>query len=109
MRWTGALLLAFVIFHVAQIYGLGEPAFVPGYVHEHLQELMRRPWNLGLYLGATALVSLHLAHGLRSSLTSLGVIPGARESLVRRALLGWAAVVTLGFAIEGLGSALGNY
>jgi succinate dehydrogenase / fumarate reductase cytochrome b subunit len=107
MRSTGALLLAYVVFHVAQIYGVGQSAFVAGDVHRHLLRLMQVPWNLGLYLAATALVSLHLAHGLRSSLTSLGMVPGSREPLVRRTLYGWAALVTLGFAIEGLGSALG--
>lgn len=107
MRATGFLLLSFIAVHVAQMYGLAHPQFIPGDIHHNLSYLMRVPWFFIAYLAATLLVCLHLAHGLRSSLTSLGVIPGRREALVRRALYGWAAAVTVGLALSALGPAAG--
>lgn len=105
MRATGLLLLVFVVYHVALMYGVGHPDFVPGDIHHNLVRAMQSPSHLAMYIAATALVSMHLAHGLRSSLTSLGVIPGSREPLVRRVLYGWSAVVTLGLAIAAGGAA----
>ena len=107
MRATGFLLMLFIVMHVSQMYGVVHPHFITGDIHHNLTYLMRSPWYFGVYLAATALVSLHLAHGLRSSLTSLGVIPGKHERLVRRALYGWASIVSLGLAFSALGPAWG--
>lgn len=107
MRATGSLLVLFIAMHVSQMYGLLHPSFITGDIHHNLSYVIRFPWYFAVYLAATALVSLHLAHGLRSSLTSLGVIPGKHETLVRRSLYGWAVVVSLGLAFSALGPALG--
>ncbi len=107
MRLTGALLFAYIIYHVAQIYGVGHPGYVPGDVHHNLISVMKLPLHLALYVGGTALICLHLAHGMRSALQSLGVLTGRRERVVQRALYGWAFAVTAGFALTSLGPALG--
>ncbi|HKP60435.1 MAG TPA: succinate dehydrogenase cytochrome b subunit [Polyangiales bacterium] len=98
MRVGGVLLLAYLFYHVTQIYGLGHPSFVPGDVHHNLLAIVRQPLHAVVYLAATALVSLHLAHGLASSWITLGLFAPRRERLVRRSLFAWAALVTLGFA-----------
>jgi hypothetical protein len=92
------LLLVYLVYHVTQIYGLGHPSFVPGDVHHNLLAIVRQPLHAALYMAATALVALHLAHGLASSWITLGVFARRRERLVRRSLFVWAAIVTLGFA-----------
>jgi succinate dehydrogenase / fumarate reductase cytochrome b subunit len=98
MRAGGTLLLIYLLYHVMQIYGVGQPSFVEGDVHHNLIAVVRQPLHAVLYLAATALVALHLAHGLASSWITLGVFSRRRERLVRRGLLTWAAVVTVGFA-----------
>jgi succinate dehydrogenase / fumarate reductase, cytochrome b subunit len=98
MRAGGALLLVYLLYHVTQIYGLGHPSFVDGDVHHNMLAIVRQPLHATLYLAATAVVALHLAHGLASSWITLGVFDRRRERLVQRALFGWAAIVTLGFA-----------
>lgn len=100
MRIGGALLLAYLVYHVAQLYGVGHPAYVPGDVHHNLVLVLREPGQAALYILATAFVALHLAHGLESALITLGVVPGRRKRQVRRALRVWMWTVTAGFAVE---------
>jgi succinate dehydrogenase / fumarate reductase cytochrome b subunit len=107
MRAGGALLLVYLIYHVATLYGVGQAAFVPGDVHHNLVALLRNPWHAGSYVIATGLVAMHLAHGLRSALISLGWGPGRREVWLRRGLRTWAGLVTLGFAAPSVACYLG--
>lgn len=90
MRVTGALLLLYLGYHIAQLYGVGHPSYVEGDVHHNLITVLVQPLNAALYLLATALITLHLAHGLGSALISLGVFNRKRERLVQRGLNAWA-------------------
>lgn len=107
MRASGALLLVYVLYHVAQIYGVGHPDYIAGDVHHNLLQILLRPLQAALYVAAAALVSLHLAHGLGSALISLGLVARKRARLVRRSLEAWAALVTLGFTTVALAPLLG--
>jgi succinate dehydrogenase / fumarate reductase, cytochrome b subunit len=107
MRVSGGLLLAYVAYHVAQIYGVAHPDYIAGDVHHNLLHILARPLQALLYVAAAALVSLHLAHGLGSALISLGIVARKRARLVRRSLEAWAALVTLGFATVALAPLLG--
>jgi succinate dehydrogenase / fumarate reductase, cytochrome b subunit len=98
MRAGGVLLMVYLIYHVTQIYGFGHPSFVEGNVHHNLLAVVRQPLHAIAYLAATALIALHLAHGLGSSWITLGLFARRRERAVRRGLLAWAVVVTVGFA-----------
>jgi succinate dehydrogenase / fumarate reductase cytochrome b subunit len=102
MRVTGALLLLYVGYHVAQLYGVGHPSYVAGDVHHNLVAVLVQPLNAALNLLATALITLHLAHGLGSALISLGRFTQKRERSVQGALTAWAWLVTAGFAVEAL-------
>ncbi|HEY2735012.1 MAG TPA: succinate dehydrogenase cytochrome b subunit [Polyangiales bacterium] len=97
MRIGGVIVLLFLVYHVAAIYGVAHPAFVPDDVHHNLIALLRMPVHAFVYLVATALVALHLAHGLTSALISLGWA-NWRERSIRRAMRAWVVLVTLGFA-----------
>lgn len=100
MRVGGVLLFAYLGYHISQLYGVGQPSYVRGDVYHNLASILREPLHALLYIVATAFVTLHLAHGLGSALITLGVIPGRRQLLIRRALRAWVLVVTLGFAVE---------
>ena len=107
MRAGGALLLGFLVYHVATLYGAGHPSYVAGDVYSNLVALLRKPAHAALYACATGLVTLHLAHGLRSSLQSLGWTFGKREAFVRRALQIWTGLVTLGFVVPIVATIMG--
>jgi hypothetical protein len=69
--------------------------------------VLAQPIHALLYLFATALFTLHLAHGLGSALISLGMFTRKRERVVQRGLDVWAWLVTAGFAVETLVVVLG--
>jgi succinate dehydrogenase / fumarate reductase cytochrome b subunit len=107
MRLGGGLLLGYIVFHVAQLYGVGHRSYVPGDVYHNLESLLREPLQASIYVVASGFLALHLAHGLGSGLITLGVVPGRRRLFVRRALRGWAWIVTLGFGVEAVAPLLG--
>jgi succinate dehydrogenase / fumarate reductase cytochrome b subunit len=99
MRVTGVLLLAFIFYHVFTIYGVGHPAFVSGNGHHNLLAVLHNPWHASAYAIATSLVALHLAHGVASTLITLGLESRKHERLVRRVMWSWCAVVIVGFSL----------
>jgi succinate dehydrogenase / fumarate reductase cytochrome b subunit len=107
MRAGGALLLVYLGYHVATLYGVGHPSYVPGDVHHNLVALLRNPWHASGYVIATGCLALHLAHGLGSALITLGWGPGRRERWVRRGLQSWAGLITLGFTAPCLACYIG--
>lgn len=78
MIWTGALILAFVVVHVAGFkYGAfyEPPEFEPGVrdLYQLVVGTFQNPWWAACYLVAMVLVGLHLRHGLSSACQSLGL------------------------------------
>ena len=98
MRVSGALLLAYIVYHVGIVHGLAHPSFVASDVHHNLVSLLHRPVHAAGFAFASALLAAHLAHGLGSAWISLGWVPRSRERWVHRGMRTWAACVTLGFA-----------
>lgn len=98
MRWTGLVLLGFVVYHVAIVYGAGHPNFAATDPRHNLMVLLQHPLHALALIAASGLIALHLAHGLASSWITLGIVSRAREALVRRVFLTWTAVITAGFA-----------
>ncbi len=103
MRLGGALLGAYLVYHVAHIYGVGHVDYVPGNVHHNLLAILREPLHALAYLVGTAFVALHLAHGLESALRSLGWFESDKPQKLRRVLRGWAWTVSGGFLLITLG------
>src|SRR5687767_13510343 len=65
MRGGGALLLAFVGYHVLHLtFGVMHPRFVAGHVYDNVVIGLAPPWVAGVYAGAALLIGLHLFHGL---------------------------------------------
>ena len=103
IQWTGVALFGFVIYHVLTVYDVAHPAFVAGNFHHNLGALLARPAHALLLVGATALVALHLGHGLASASITLGGVQPGREALMRRAFRAWSVLLTVGFALPVLG------
>ena len=99
MRVGGALLLAFVIFHVLHLtFGVRLPGFLPGHVYANIVRGLHSPLMAGVYIGAALLLGLHLFHGLWAAMRSLGVWPDGAARRRRPAVAAVSAAVALGFA-----------
>ena len=73
MRWTGIIVLLFIIWHLADLtWGWTNPDFVKGAVYYNIdQSLSRVPVAL-LYIVANIALGIHLFHGTWSLFQSLG-------------------------------------
>ncbi len=97
MVWSGPLLAAFVIYHLAHFtWGKANPDFVPGDVYHNVVVGFSNPLASAFYILAMLALGLHMYHGFWSMLQTLGFGP-ARSTAVRRALsLALAGIVVIG-------------
>jgi len=100
MRGGGALLLAFVVYHLLHLtVGLFHPGFLPGHVYDNVVRGLRSTWVASIYMAAAVLLGLHLFHGLWAAARSLGVWPESAARPRRRPAVALvSAAVALGFA-----------
>jgi succinate dehydrogenase / fumarate reductase cytochrome b subunit len=104
MRVGGSLLLAFVAYHVLHLtLGLAHPGFHPGRVYDNVVVGLRPAWVTAVYVGAAALLGLHLFHGLRAAVVSLGLRLDAAPTQRRPLVAVVSAAIALGFASVPLG------
>jgi succinate dehydrogenase / fumarate reductase cytochrome b subunit len=100
IRWGGALILVFLIYHILHFtVGSAHPDFVEGDPYHNVATGFSNPWVVGGYLIAMALVGLHLYHGVWSSGRSLGMSPPTPNPLRRTIALALALVIWLGFTV----------
>jgi succinate dehydrogenase / fumarate reductase cytochrome b subunit len=100
MAWGGALLLAFLVFHLLHMtFGLVHPAFVAGGVHHNLVTGLASVASALLYVAAAGLVGLHLFHGLYALPRTLGLLDAAARERKRPVALIVALALALGFAV----------
>lgn len=98
MRWTGVIVLAFVLFHLADLtWGAANTShFVRGDPYNNLVYSFRRPVVAAFYVIANLALGVHIYHGAWSLFQSLGV-NNPRINKARRAFAqGFAAIVVLG-------------
>jgi succinate dehydrogenase / fumarate reductase, cytochrome b subunit len=100
MLWGGLLLLAFVVFHVLHLTtGTIDPGnFAEGAVFHNLDEAFQNPLFVAIYVGASAVLGLHLYHGFWSSIQTAGWDRPNRNRTFRRLSVFVAAAVGVGFA-----------
>ena len=99
MRIGGALLLAFVVFHVLHLtFGYFHRSFQSGEVYANVVQGLQVPWVAAVYLGGAALLGLHLFHGLWAAARTLGVWPDAAARRHRPVIALISAAMALGFA-----------
>jgi succinate dehydrogenase / fumarate reductase cytochrome b subunit len=100
IRWGGALILAFLVYHLLHFtVGTAHPDFVEGDPYHNVVTGFHNPLVLVFYLIAMAFVGLHLYHGIWSSGRSLGMSPPSPRPLRRTLALALALLVWLGFSV----------
>jgi succinate dehydrogenase / fumarate reductase, cytochrome b subunit len=100
IRWGGALLLVFVVFHLLHFTtGTLLPVFHPGDVFTNVVTGFR-VWPVAVfYVIAMGALGLHLYHGAWSSIHTLGLTRPSRHPLRRPIATVLAIVVAAGFAL----------
>ena len=98
IRWGGALILLFLIYHILHFTtGTAHADFVELNPHHNVSTGFRNPLVAAVYLLAMLAVGLHLYHGVWSSGRSLGLSQPSPRPLHRRVALVLAVFVWLGF------------
>lgn len=97
MRWTGVIVLLFVLFHLADLtFGWANPEFEYGAIYDNVVASLTRPVVAIAYLAAQAALAFHIYHGAWSLFQSLGAV-GGRYKVWRRAFaIAFAAVIVIG-------------
>ena len=100
IRWGGALILLFLIYHILHFtVGTVHPGFVEGNPYHNVATGFQNIFVALFYLAVMAFVGLHLYHGLWSSGRSLGMSPPSPRPLRHRVALVLALLVWLGFSL----------
>ena len=97
MRWTGVIVLAFIVFHLMDLtWGNANQHFVRGDPYNNLVYSFQRPAIAAVYIFAMMALALHLYHGVWSMFQSLGVTNPRYNTLRRRFAQGFALVILVG-------------
>lgn len=97
MRWTGVLLVAFVVFHLADLtWGWICPDYIRGDVYNNVVESLSNPFYALAYMLAMIALALHLFHGAWSMFQSLGLNNPRYNSWRRGFAFTFAAVILVG-------------
>ena len=73
MRWTGVIVLLFVLFHLADLtWGYVNPEFEHGAVYSNVVASFSRPVVSAFYIVANLALGLHLYHGAWSLFQTMG-------------------------------------
>jgi succinate dehydrogenase / fumarate reductase, cytochrome b subunit len=100
MKYSGPLVFAFVIFHIAHFtWGVKvTPApFIEGDVYANIWNSFQYSWVVWLYVIGTSLVGLHLLHGGYSMFQSLGLRHPRVDGFIRAVVGGATLVLVAGF------------
>jgi succinate dehydrogenase / fumarate reductase, cytochrome b subunit len=97
MRYTGVVILLFLIWHLADLtWGTVNPDFVRGDVYRNLVASFERPAVSAIYIVANIALGLHLFHGAWSMFQSLGLNNPRWNSWRRGFAVTFAGIVTVG-------------
>jgi succinate dehydrogenase / fumarate reductase cytochrome b subunit len=73
MRWTGVIVLLFILYHLADFtWGWANPEFEHGLVHNNFVTSLGRPAVAVFYVLANLALGVHLYHGAWSLFQSMG-------------------------------------
>jgi len=97
MVWSGPLLAAFIVYHLAHFtLGTAHPEFVRGDVFRNVVVGFQNPFASAFYVLAMGALGLHMYHGFWSMLQTLGLSHPRFNPLRHAAALVLAGVVVLG-------------
>jgi len=100
MKYSGPMVLAFVVFHLAHFtWGLNvTPApYIEGDVYANISNSFQYGWVVWVYVVGTSLVGLHLLHGGFSMFQSIGVRDGRIDGAIRTIVGAATLVFVAGF------------
>jgi succinate dehydrogenase cytochrome b subunit len=106
MRWTGIIVLAFVVFHLLDLtWGPANPDFVGGAPYHNVVESFQRVPVALVYIAANLALGVHLYHGAWSLFQSMGwVRPWRREFAI--AFAGFVVLGNVSFPLAVLTGAV---
>ncbi len=97
MRYTGVVVLLYLIFHLADLtWGFANPGYERGDVYRNLVASLDRPAIAAIYIVANLALGLHLFHGGWSMFQSLGLNNPKWNSWRRTFAIAFAAIITVG-------------
>ena len=97
MRWTGIIIVLFVIFHLMDLtWGQANPNWVRGDPYNNVFNSFEREPVAIVYIVAMLALGLHLFHGLWSMFQSLGLNNPRWNSWRRAFAVTFAVIVTVG-------------
>ncbi len=96
MRWTGIIVLGYIIFHVADLtFGVGNAQYVKGDVYNNLVTSFSR-WPVALiYVAVNLALGIHIFHGTWSLFQSLGLNRQRFNPWRRWIAVGFSAVIVI--------------
>jgi succinate dehydrogenase / fumarate reductase, cytochrome b subunit len=97
MRWTGIIVILFVVFHLADLtWGSANPDFERGNVYHNMVGSFDRIPVAVAYIVANLALAVHIFHGAWSLFASLGVSNPKLVKMRRAFAIGFAAIILLG-------------
>jgi succinate dehydrogenase / fumarate reductase cytochrome b subunit len=103
MKYSGPILLLYIVFHIAHFTApglqLGATPFSHTDAYANFVSGFKVPWVAGVYVLANLFLGLHLYHGSWSLFQSLGISHPAYNSWRKRIAVSLAIVVTIGNVI----------
>ncbi len=97
MRWSGVIVLLFVLFHLADLtWGTANPDFVRGEVYDNLIASFERTPVAIIYIAANLALGLHILHGVWSLFQSVGANNRVYNKWRRYLAWGFTGVIVLG-------------
>jgi succinate dehydrogenase / fumarate reductase cytochrome b subunit len=98
MRWGGAAILAFLVFHLMDFTWGVHPQYVRGDVYHNLVVGFQRWPVVVVYMVAMLCLGMHLYHGTWSTFQTLGINRKRWDKGIRALALGLALLIPLGYA-----------
>ncbi len=97
MRWTGIIVLLFVVWHLADLtWGWANPGFERGNVYRNVDASLSRIPVAALYVVANIALGVHLFHGAWSLFQSMGWNRPRFNKWRRAFAVGFATVIVVG-------------
>jgi succinate dehydrogenase / fumarate reductase cytochrome b subunit len=97
MRWTGVIVLLFLLYHLADLtFGYTNPDFVHGHVYDNMIASMSQPVVAAFYMLANVALAVHIYHGAWSLFQTIGTVSPKYNDFRRYFAVAFAAVILIG-------------
>lgn len=94
MPYTGALLFAFVVFHLLNFHFIDKSQTT---IFQIVSTAFQNPLNVAAYVAAMIIAAVHVSHGLWSAFQTLGANHPKYMPLIRLISLVFSIIVGIGF------------